>query len=160
MCGISGIYYFMGEKVTRSLVKKITDPISHRGPDGEGIFVDHHCGLGHRRLAILDLSQAASQPMESFHGRYVITFNGEIYNYKELKKELENLGYKFKNQSDTEVLINYYEHYGVKGLKKINGHFAFAIYDKKERSLLLSRDRFGVKPLYYYADEEKFIFSS
>lgn len=160
MCGISGIYFFSKKSPSVETIKKIIDPISHRGPDGEGIFVEESCGLGHKRLAILDLSDLAAQPMVSFHGRYVIVYNGEIYNYAELREELKSRGYRFKSQSDTEVLLNYYEEFGSEGIKNLNGHFAFAIYDKKERTLTLVRDRFGVKPIYYYRDEEMFVFSS
>lgn len=161
MCGIAGLVSFQGS-VERSLVKKMTDTIAHRGPDGEGCWIsdDGQTGLGHRRLSIIDLSVAASQPMADLSERYVITFNGEIYNYLELRKELISSGVTFRTESDTEVLLALYIRHGEKCVDFIDGMFAFVIRDNKERSLFIARDRFGEKPLYYYKDQKRFVFAS
>lgn len=161
MCGIAGLVSFQGS-VERSLVKKMTDTIAHRGPDGEGCWIsdDGQTGLGHRRLSIIDLSVAAAQPMADVSERYVITFNGEIYNYPELRKELISSGVTFRTESDTEVLLALYIRHGEKCVDFIDGMFAFVIRDNKERSLFIARDRFGEKPLYYYKDQKRFVFAS
>lgn len=161
MCGIAGLVSFQGS-VERSLVKKMTDTIAHRGPDGEGCWIsdDGQTGLGHRRLSIIDLSVAAAQPMADVSERYVITFNGEIYNYLELRKELLSSGVTFRTESDTEVLLALYIQHGEKCVDFIDGMFAFVIRDNKERSLFIARDRFGEKPLYYYKDQKRFVFAS
>ena len=159
MCGITGIFH--KNKLVDSLqLKSITDSISHRGPDDYGYFAEGSIGLGHRRLSILDLSPLGHQPMHSHDGRYVIVFNGEIYNYLELKAELINTGYVFKSSSDTEVLLNAYIEWGANCLDKFNGMWAFIIYDKLNKTAFISRDRFGVKPLYYYKNCETIIFGS
>ena len=149
MCGIAGLVNLNGEAVSPVILKKMTDAIAHRGPDGEGQWVDRNIGLGHRRLAIIDLSPAGHQPMVSSDHRYVITYNGEIYNYRELRADLESEGFRFRSQSDTEVLLHALAAWGVKALGKLNGMFAFALWDKQEQTLLLARDRYGIKPLYY-----------
>lgn len=131
----------------------------HRGPDGTGIFLDEKISLGHNRLSIIDLSRAATQPMASRDGRLIIVFNGEIYNFKELKAELKNF-YQFQTASDTEVILAAYQKWGPDAVKKLSGIFSFAIWDKKNEELFLARDHIGIKPLYYFLDGQKFIFSS
>jgi len=137
----------------------MNEKIKHRGPDGEGFYLDKNISLGHRRLSIIDLSENGKQPMFNEDKSMCIVFNGEIYNFQELKKELENK-HKFISQTDTEVVLHLYEEKKEKCLELLNGIFAFAIYDIKNKELFLARDRVGVKPLYYYSDDEKFIFSS
>ncbi|MCR5486021.1 MAG: asparagine synthase (glutamine-hydrolyzing) [Lachnospiraceae bacterium] len=146
MCGILGIYR---KRVERSRVKKCLDTIRHRGPDGEGIWQEGDVSLGHRRLAILDLSETASQPMTDASGRYQIVFNGEIYNFLEIRKELEGLGHVFRTDGDTEVLLESYVEWGEECLLRLNGMWSFAVYDRMEQTMFLARDRFGVKPLFY-----------
>ena len=160
MCGIVGIFHFNNKPVLLSQIKAMTDIISHRGPNGEGQYIDNYVGLGHRRLAIIDLSSAGHQPMQTCDGRFTITYNGEIYNFKDLRIQLEVLGHKFYSQTDTEVALNAYVEWKDKCLNKFNGMFAFAVWDKQERTLFLARDRYGVKPLYYYKTDEIFIFAS
>ncbi len=155
MCGING-FNFKNEE----LIEKMNRGIKYRGPDDDGVFVNDNFSLGHVRLSILDLSSAGHQPMFSPDGGFAIVYNGEIYNFLELKKELEEKGYKFKSKSDTEVILNLYKEYGVECLQKLNGIFAFAILDKKNNKLFIARDRIGVKPLYYFGNGNKFIFSS
>lgn len=161
MCGIAGIVSFK-EKVDLSNLKSMTDAIRHRGPDGEGQWINDSgkIGLGHRRLSIIDLSENGKQPMHYLDGRYTITFNGEIYNYIELRKGLSDKGYKFASQSDTEVLLALYHEYGKSCLQKLDGMFAFAIWDEKENKLFVARDRFGEKPFYYALNESGFYFAS
>lgn len=146
MCGIFGVYNY---KISRQEAEKCLSTIKHRGPDGSGIFQCDMTTLGHQRLAILDLSDAGKQPMSSQDERYVITYNGEIYNFIELKYELQKQGYIFRSDSDTEVVLAAYQAWGEDCQKRFNGMWAFAIYDKLEKSIFLSRDRFGVKPLVY-----------
>jgi asparagine synthase (glutamine-hydrolysing) len=153
MCGIVGFNF-----KNMPLLKKMADTISHRGPDSEGYFVDNGIMLGHRRLSVIDLSELGQQPMT--YNNITIVFNGEIYNYIELREELQLKGYIFETHSDTEVIINAYKEWGTNCVSKFNGMWAFCIYDKQEQKLFLSRDRFGIKPLYYYFFEEKFIFAS
>lgn len=160
MCGIVGVYSLKGEPVSPVFLRRMTDAIAHRGPDGEGYFIDGNVGLGHRRLAIIDLSPAAHQPMLTRDGRYVLTYNGEIYNFQELRIELETLGYQFHSRSDSEVLLNAYAAWGEKTLNRLNGMFAFAIWDKKRKELFLARDRYGIKPLYYTFQGSAFLFAS
>jgi asparagine synthase (glutamine-hydrolysing) len=160
MCGIVGLIHLDGAPVSPSILKKMTDAIAHRGPDGEGLWIDRNIGLGHRRLAIIDLSPAGHQPMTSLNQRYVITYNGEIYNYRELKADLEIEGFKFISQSDTEVLLYAITAWGLKALDKLNGMFAFALWDKQEQKLLLARDRYGIKPLYYALTSNTLAFGS
>ncbi len=160
MCGIAGILNLDGAPVSPVVLKRMTDLIAHRGPDAEGHYVDRGLGLGHRRLAILDLSPAGRQPMATPDGRYVISFNGEIYNYRELRVELESRGRRFHTQTDTEVLLAAIAEWGSDALLKFNGMFAFALWDSRERTLLLARDRFGVKPLYYTRAGNAVLFAS
>jgi len=138
----------------------MTDAIAHRGPDGEGFYTDSFVGLGHRRLAIIDLTPAGHQPMLTRDGQYTLTYNGEIYNYQELRLELEAKGYQFRSRTDSEVLLYGYAEWGEHVLNRLNGMFAFAIWDKTRQELFIARDRYGVKPLYYTSMESKFIFAS
>ena len=160
MCGIAGIFNLNGEPVSPVLLRKMTDAIAHRGPDGEGFYTDSFIGLGHRRLAIIDLSPAGHQPMATAQNQYVITYNGEVYNFQELRTELEALGHQFRSRSDTEVVLYAYKEWGAKCLDKFNGHFAFAVWDKTKQELFLARDRYGTKPLYYTFASPYFIFAS
>jgi asparagine synthase (glutamine-hydrolysing) len=161
MCGITGVLAF-NEEGTKHLSKisAATYALLKRGPDGEGIYFDKNCALGHRRLSIIDTSNAAAQPFTDASNRYTIVFNGELFNYKSLRKELEQKGFQFRSQSDTEVLLNLFIEYKEKCLEQLDGEFAFAIYDKETEDLFLARDRFGIKPLYYYKDENRFVFAS
>ncbi|MGZ3861835.1 MAG: asparagine synthase (glutamine-hydrolyzing) [Bacteroidia bacterium] len=151
MCGIAGIWHLDRQPLEKGKLKKFTDSMAHRGPDGSGyhVFEDVMLGLGHRRLSILDLSEAGTQPMSFADERYWITYNGEVYNFLELKSELKKFNYSFKTDSDTEIILAAYHKWGKECLKKFNGMWAFAIYDTQEKKLFLSRDRFGVKPLHY-----------
>lgn len=160
MCGIAGIFNLNGEPVSPILLRKMTDAIAHRGPDGEGFYIDSFIGLGHRRLAIIDLTPAGHQPMATVQNQYIITYNGEVYNFQELRTELEALGHQFRSRSDTEVVLYSYKEWGEKCLDKFNGHFAFAIWDKTKQELFLARDRYGTKPLYYTFAGPYFIFAS
>lgn len=149
MCGIAGIFHIDGAPASNVLLKRMTDAIAHRGPDGEGHYVDGDLGLGHRRLAIIDLSEAGHQPMATEDGRYVIAYNGEVYNFSELRIELEAIGHRFHSRTDSEVVLKALAQWGDKALSRFNGMFAFALWDKRERRLMLARDRYGIKPLYY-----------
>lgn len=166
MCGIAGIMNMQrcgsNIELMKELTKNMLNVIAHRGPDGEGqkVLDEGHVFLGHRRLAIIDLSNAASQPMQSLDGRYTITYNGEIYNYKELREELRKLGFSFFSSSDTEVVINAYAAWGEEALLKFNGIFAFSIWDDYRKELLIARDRYGAKPLYYAKIGNQFVFAS
>lgn len=160
MCGIAGIFNFNGRPVQQAELKRMTDAIAHRGPDGEGFYMDGPLGLGHRRLAILDLSDTGKQPMEYARGRYWITFNGEIYNFLEIAEELKAKGYVFKSSSDTEVVLAAYDCWGPECLPRFNGMWAFAIWDKSKKILFLSRDRMGVKPLFLYRTATCLVFAS
>lgn len=167
MCGIAGIINTNGHPVSPRLLQRMTDAISHRGPDGEGHWIEGDVGIGHRRLAILDLSPAGHQPMASADHRFVLSYNGEIYNFRELRIELEAAGYWFRSKTDSEVVLNALAAWGVDAISRFNGMFAIALWDRKERRLLLARDRYGVKPLYYsrygrcfaFASEQKAILS-
>ncbi len=158
MCGISGIFYFQGNSKGEESIKKMTDSIAHRGPDAGGLYNEHPIQLGHRRLSIIDLEEASNQPFFSTDQQYVMVFNGEVYNFKSLKKELS--GYQFKTDSDTEVVLAAYLKWGKACLEKLEGMFAFAIWDKQKKELFISRDRLGIKPLYYFQTDEYFLFSS
>lgn len=167
MCGIAGLIHLNGDAVSPVVLKRMTDAIAHRGPDGEGQWVDGNVGLGHRRLAIIDLSPLGHQPMISADHRYAFSYNGEIYNFRELRTELEAAGHSFRSQTDTEVAMVALAHWGTAALDRFNGMFAFALWDRKERRMLLARDRYGIKPLYvaqqgnsiWFASEQKAILS-
>lgn len=160
MCGIAGILNLDGRPCEADEVRAVTRALAHRGPDGEGVYTDGPLGLGHRRLAILDLSEAGKQPMPCLGGLYWVTFNGEIYNFLELRKELDGFGYRFANESDTEVIGAAYDRWGADCVFKFNGMWAFALWDGQKRELFLSRDRFGVKPLHYLSEPRRFVFAS
>lgn len=160
MCGIAGLFHIDSAPVSSVILKKMTDAIAHRGPDGEGQFVDGGVGLGHRRLSIIDLSSAGHQPMASEDGRYVIAYNGEVYNFNELRIELEAVGHRFHSRTDSEVVLKALVAWGSKALQRFNGMFALALWDKHERKLLLARDRYGIKPLYYACIGSSIVFGS
>jgi asparagine synthase (glutamine-hydrolysing) len=149
MCGIAGFLNLNGAPASAVLLKQMTDRIRHRGPDGEGQFVDGALALGHRRLAIIDLSPAAHQPMSTQDGRYTLSYNGEIYNFRELRLELEALGYQFRSTGDSEVVMHALAEWGERALLRMNGMFALALWDRCDCTLTLARDRYGIKPLYY-----------
>lgn len=160
MCGISGIIYKnKNSKNYQSEIEKMNKLIYHRGPDDNGIYIGEKFAFGHTRLSILDLSNLGHQPMV-YNDKFIITYNGEVYNYLEIKDELLNLGYKFKSCSDTEIILLGYVEWKEKIIDKLNGMFAFAIYDIQENSCFIARDRTGVKPLYYYETEEELYFFS
>ena len=161
MCGINGILHLQSQKkVDERLLARMRDALEHRGPDDKGLFVENNIGFGHRRLSILDVSAAGHQPFLSDDGRYVMVFNGEIYNFKDFYAELKSKGFDIKTNSDTEVLLKLFQLHGLKMLHRLNGMFAFAIWDKSEKKLLLVRDRMGVKPLYYSFYNETLYFGS
>ena len=189
MCGITGCVN-LKKKIDNNLFIKMNNIIRHRGPDDEGYVLineskitnasgndtvqtlknkyqnikdipnEYNIVLGHRRLSILDLSEKGHQPMQDEEENITIVFNGEIYNYIEIREELKNKGYIFNTNCDTEVIINAYKEWGTNCVNRFNGMWAFALYDKEQSKIFCSRDRFGIKPFYYYFDEEKFIFSS
>ena len=167
MCGINGIVGFENEQEAESLIAKMNKSLAHRGPDDEGTWVNNGIALGQRRLSIIDLSPAGHQPMPSYNGRYIIVFNGEIYNYRQLKFDLQRsesgttqAAYFFKTNTDTEVILAAYLRWGEKCLEYLNGMFAFAIWDTENRKLFIARDRLGIKPLYFYFKAGLFVFSS
>ncbi len=186
MCGIAGIIHLDGKSIDFEILEKMTTSVSHRGPDGygftaissqSGAFRTFHnqpikdrigsqdsqafnIGLGHRRLAIIDLSHSADQPMQNVRGDICITYNGEVYNYIELMQDLKSRGHKFFSHSDTEVILHAYEEWGIDCLEKLEGMFAFGIWDQKKRRLFCARDRFGMKPFYFYHDGKSFLFGS
>lgn len=163
MCGITGVINFDESPVERHILKNMTDALAHRGPDGEGHWIEGGVGIGHRRLAILDKSEAGSQPMLSPDSRFVLTFNGEIYNFLDLRLELEKNGFTFRSACDSEVLLYALIYWGPSAVPKLNGMFAFALWDRLEKTLFLARDRYGIKPLYiakqgssiWFASEQK-----
>jgi len=159
MCGISGIINKTNIKVNKTKIKKINDIIAHRGPDDEGFYFRDNFALGHRRLSILDLSDDGHQPMH-YLDKYTITYNGEVYNYLEIKEELLSLGYTFKSHTDTEIILASYDKWDEDCVNKFNGMWAFSIYDKEKNIIFCSRDRFGIKPFYYTEVDDKFIFGS
>lgn len=163
MCGIIGFFY-INSKLSNNdicLIKKLSELMVHRGPDDEGVWTDgERCILGFRRLAILDLSRNAHQPMTTYDGRYVIVYNGEVYNFQELRKELASKGIRFRSTGDTEVVLYALAHWGVRALEKFNGMFALGFYDTVQKRLLLARDHAGIKPLYYMLTPHGLVFSS
>jgi len=155
MCGINGFNWSSRQKI-----KEMCILTKQRGPDNTGIFVDNSISLGHNRLSILDLSSKGNQPFYYDNKNLAIVYNGEIYNYKKIREELEKKGYKFRSGTDTEVILLGYHAYSTKILQKLEGMFAFCIYDKKKKSLFLARDKLGIKPFFYYFKDSKFVFSS
>ena len=160
MCGIAGYLNFDGRPASPVILKAMTDMIAHRGPDDEGHLIDGGVAIGHRRLSIIDLSPLGHQPMPTRDGKLVISFNGEIYNYRELRLELEAKGHAFRSESDTEVLLAAYQEWGDDCLTRLNGMFAFVMFDRRERRLILARDRYGIKPLYYAQTGRSLLFAS
>ena len=159
MCGITGLISKDNLPCDEGLLHKVNDSIAHRGPDGDGFYVYKNLGFGHRRLAIIDLTESGKQPME-LNDRYFITYNGEIYNYIEIKSELISVGVTFKTATDTEVILKAFEFWGEDCVNHFNGMWAFAIFDKETEKVFISRDRFGIKPMYYINTAEKFAFGS
>jgi asparagine synthase (glutamine-hydrolysing) len=161
MCGICGKVYFDPQRtVTRAELERMSQTLEHRGPDGEGIWTTGHVGLAHRRLAIIDLRAVAGQPMCNEDASIWLTFNGEIYNFQELRADLVDRGHVFRTTSDTEVIVHAYEEYGRDCLQRFRGMFAFALWDSRTRTLFLARDRVGKKPLYYYQGRDRLVFGS
>ncbi len=160
MCGICGYYNLKGSEASQSILRKMASAIAHRGPDGEGYYTDRMAALGHRRLSIIDLSDNGKQPMLSQGGNYAIVYNGELYNYKELQKDLIAKGYCFQSKCDTEVVLYAYIEWGEKCLDLFNGMFAFVVYDKVRREFFCARDRYGIKPFYYALVGDTFLFGS
>ena len=159
MCGISGIARFTHHEESVEKVRVMNRHLTHRGPDAEGLWSNDFCVLGHRRLSIIDTSAAGNQPLTSEDQDLVIVFNGEIYNYLDLRRELES-GYPFSTQTDTEVILAAYRHWGPECVQKLAGMFAFALWDGKQNQLLIARDRLGIKPLYYAETPRGFVFAS
>jgi len=159
MCGIVGIFHRSGSPIDRELLHRMTGIIRHRGPDGEGCFMGPGVGISMRRLSIIDL-EGGSQPLSNESGSLQIVFNGEIYNYIELRQELLLHGHQFKTQSDTEVIVHAYEQWGLDCVNRLNGMFAFALWDSQKRELLLARDHLGIKPLYYVELGDRILFAS
>jgi asparagine synthase (glutamine-hydrolysing) len=159
MCGICGMVAFDGETVDPALLESMNDTLVHRGPDSGGLTIDGHVGLAARRLAIIDLA-GGNQPITNEDGRITVVQNGEIYNYRELRAELERAGHRFSTHSDTEVLVHLYEEHGARFVERLRGMFALAVWDSRERRLLIARDRFGIKPLYYRLRDDSLSFAS
>jgi asparagine synthase (glutamine-hydrolysing) len=160
MCGICGIYNFDSSEVVQdTLVRSMSDTLVHRGPDDEGLFVDRNVGLGHRRLSIIDLD-TGHQPLFNEDGSVVIVFNGEIYNFRSLRRDLETRGHRFNTRTDTECIIHGYEQWGIQIVHRLRGMFALAIWDRRANALFIARDRLGKKPLYYFLDKHRLIFAS
>lgn len=161
MCGIAGVFSLnQKEGIDKKVLVAMTEILKHRGPDGEGYYVDGRVGLGHRRLKIIDLSNKARQPMANEDETVWLVFNGEIYNFLELRKELEQKGHNFRSHSDTEVVVHAYEVWGENCVTHLRGMFAFAIWDRRQKKLFIARDRVGKKPLFYHRDADRFIFAS
>jgi asparagine synthase (glutamine-hydrolysing) len=160
MCGIVGVFHLDGRPTSPAVLRRMTDAIAHRGPDGEGFYSDGFVAFGHRRLAIIDLSPAGHQPMIDAGGQHVLTYNGEIYNFQELRAELEHLGHRFLSRTDSEVVLHAYAEWGPACVERFNGMFAFAVWDKKRQQLFLARDRYGIKPLYYCFFGNTLLFAS
>lgn len=160
MCGITGFLSF-NQRFSASDLHAMTDAVSHRGPDAEGFFFDNTfggaVGLGHRRLSILDLSESANQPMQSADGQHIIVFNGEVYNFREVAATYNIAP---RTTSDTEIILEAFARHGIRSVDELNGMFAFALYEKTERTLWLCRDRLGIKPLFYFWDGANFAFAS
>jgi len=159
MCGISGIINLNSGEVDQNQLKIMNDQVAHRGPDGEGFYVDSNIGFGHRRLSIIDLTAQGNQPMH-YMDNLTITYNGEIYNYIEIKEKLSDEGYIFNSKTDTEVVLAAYDYWGEECVQYFNGMWSFAVYDKKSKKVFMSRDRFGIKPFYYKKTPSQFLFGS
>src|ERR1700733_9390500 len=159
MCGITGIMQFGGGRVEPETLRRMCAAIVHRGPDDEGIYTDGAVGIGMRRLSIVDLA-TGHQPLSNEDGTVWIVFNGEIYNHSELRPQLEARGHVYRTHSDTETIVHLYEEYGRDCVQHLRGMFAFAIWDSRKRSLFIARDRLGIKPLYYQATPDSFLFGS
>ncbi|MHC4644444.1 MAG: asparagine synthase (glutamine-hydrolyzing) [Planctomycetota bacterium] len=159
MCGIAGIVNFTGDRLDRRVVEDMITQLRHRGPDGRGIYQDKHVVLGHTRLSIIDV-EGSAQPLSNEDGMVWVVFNGEIYNYQELRKKLTGIGHRFRTNGDTETLVHLYEEYGERMTDYLQGMFAFGIWDKKKQSLLMMRDRMGIKPLYYCRKGNNLLFAS
>ena len=159
MCGIAGVFDSNGA-VTRDLLARMGGALAHRGPDGDGLYLDEGLGFAHRRLSIIDLSDAAAQPLANEDGEMQLIYNGEIYNFQALRKELEAAGHRFKSATDSEVIVHGYEEWGDDCVTRLNGMFAFALWDRRRRRLLLARDRYGIKPLYYFQQGGTVAFAS
>src|SRR5881396_48179 len=160
MCGVAGRFHPVALGGAPGWASRASALLAHRGPDGEGHYIDDRCELVHRRLALIDLSPTGHQPMANEDGSVYVVFNGEIYNHRDLRSELERRGHRFRGTSDTEVLVHLYEEYGEHMAGRLRGIFAFAIYDTRRRALYLARDRFGVKPLFYALHEGQWVFAS
>jgi asparagine synthase (glutamine-hydrolysing) len=160
MCGILGVYNLDGKKVDDEMLRLMGQKIAHRGPDGEGQYLKNNIGLLHKRLAILDPSEKGKQPMTSKDGKWVVVFNGCIYNFKSLREELMSKGHFFASNTDTEVICEGLSSEGISYVEKFNGMFAFAAWNKIEQQMYLCRDRFGIKPLYYWFNGKTLVFSS
>ncbi|MEM7543825.1 MAG: asparagine synthetase B, partial [Pseudomonadota bacterium] len=158
MCGIAGIFKRHGGEIDRDILQRMTDALHHRGPDESGYFFDNGIGFGHRRLSIIDLA-SGQQPMLTNDRRVALTYNGEIYNFKSLRGELESLGYRFETNCDTEVLLQAWVEWGPQCVNRLRGMFAFAIWDANREILFLARDRLGIKPLYFgFASDDSLVF--
>ena len=160
MCGIAGYLQFNGDPVSPVVLRRMGEAIAHRGPDGDGLYADGACGLVHRRLAIIDPSPAGHQPMATEDGRYVISYNGEVFNFQELRIELEALGWHFRSRTDSEVVLKAVAQWGTDALARFNGQFALAVWDRIARRLLIGRDRYGVKPVYLHRSGNALVFGS
>ncbi len=160
MCGLVGVVNQNGDPVAPVVLRRMTEQVAHRGPDGEGYYMDGAVGLGHRRLAILDLSPAGQQPMATPDGSHVLAYNGEVFNFAELRVELQALGHRFHSRTDSEVVLHALAEWGVEALDRLNGMFAFALYDRDKQEVLLGRDRYGIKPLYYTQRGSTVMFAS
>lgn len=160
MCGIAGIFNTDGAPVSIAVLRRMTDAIAHRGPDGEGFWTGSFVGLGHRRLSIVDLSPLGHQPMQTPDGQVVLAYNGEIYNFQELRVELESRGHAFRSRSDTEVLLHAWAEWGEDCVERLNGMFAFAVWDARASRLFLARDRYGIKPMYWWWKDGTLLFGS
>src|ERR1700682_4255763 len=159
MCGIAGILAYQAEPPTRALLEKMISTLRHRGPDGFGFHVEGEIGLAHARPAVIDLATGA-QPMCNEDGQVWVTFNGEIFNYIELRQVLQRAGHVFRTQSDTEVIVLAYEEYGDRFVRHLNGQFAIGLWDARRRRLVLARDRVGIRPLYYTLSDGRLLFAS
>jgi asparagine synthase (glutamine-hydrolysing) len=160
MCGIAGILHLGGEPVDSAALETMRAAVRHRGPDGDGLWIEGPIGVAHQRLAVIDLSPQAGQPMHSHDGRLVVVYNGEVFNYRELRAELESLGSSFGTHGDTEVVVEALSTWGEAAVERLNGMFALAAWDRQERRLLMARDRYGVKPLYWSLVANRLLFGS